>query len=86
MPPVSCKKFRVSGFVHPTKVSIWESNLIHFCVTQHSNSNNILFYVNAIDNTLKMCLANPDIAANNLVQYPIVSSEFKYVLVVVMWW
>ena len=37
----------------------------------------IPFYVNAIDNTLKMCLANPDIA-NNLVRYPIISSEYRY--------
>ncbi|KAL5486988.1 hypothetical protein EMCRGX_G019538 [Ephydatia muelleri] len=53
--------FRVPGFVSPTT---------------HSTSNNIPFYVNALDNTLKMCLANPDIA-NNLVRYPIISSEYR---------
>ncbi|KAL5500102.1 hypothetical protein EMCRGX_G011605 [Ephydatia muelleri] len=57
----SCMKFRVPGFVSPTK---------------HSTSNNIPFYVNAIYNTLKMCLANPDIV-NNLVRYPIISSEYR---------
>ncbi|KAL5497268.1 hypothetical protein EMCRGX_G013711 [Ephydatia muelleri] len=44
--------------------------------TTHSTSNNIPFYVNAIDNTLKMSLANPNIA-NNLVRYPIISSEYR---------
>ncbi|KAL5474722.1 hypothetical protein EMCRGX_G026709 [Ephydatia muelleri] len=57
---------------------------LQLSLSLHSTSSNIPFYVNAIDNALKMSLANPDIA-NNLVRYPIISSEYREIYHGLQW-